>query len=331
MVGRLGALDRRDVSGLLDDVRTGAAAVARDAGSVRIDDDALRHLADTWDPTPLATLPEEHWSGAAAEVAMGVVAWNAVNFGSGWFPLLDKDPGLSGARTLATRWRRFYAERRPDAGWLVDVDRPTVARVFGQGTSTAVVELLDHFVDAWRELGEFLLEGYDGSAINLVEDADRCGATLAGTLGELGCWRDRHRHGSLDVPLFKRAQITVSHLHGALDPSVTDLGRFTDVAELTCFADNLVPHVLRHHRVLRIDDTLAERIEEGDLLVSGEPAEVELRAVAVHAVEQLVALVAARTDGRTVTAASIDHGLWRAGQDPAIKARPRHRCRCTFY
>jgi len=58
--------------------------------------------------------------------------------------------------------------------------------------------------------------------------------------------------------------------------------------------------------------------------VPGSLEEVEIRACGLHAVE----LLAART-GRAP--ATIDHQLWQRGQDPAIKAVPRHRCRCSWY
>ena len=57
--------------------------------------------------------------------------------------------------------------------------------------------------------------------------------------------------------------------------------------------------------------------------------EVEIRAVAVEAVERLVAALATRD--RPTTAHALDGLLWNAGQDPAIKAHPRHRTRCSFY
>ena len=129
-------------------------------------------------------------------------------------------------------------------------------------------------------------------------------------------------YDGLEVPFFKRAQITVSHLARALGDR--GLGRFADGDRLTAFADNLVPHTLRMAGVLRYVPALAARIDRHELLEAGEPAEVEIRACGVHAVE----LLAARTG---TSPADIDHHLWQRGQDPAVKAVPRHRCRCSFY
>ena len=314
---------------LPDRVRAGVALAADRAELVRIDGDALDRLAASIDPTPPEPFPEERWTGGVEDRAMGVVAWNAVNFGSGWFPHVVKLPGHSGARTMGARWQQHCRSVGvPSAGWLADVTVEQVAEVFAQPLEGEVRGLLEAFAVAWRELGVHLLERHAGSAAAMVAAADGQGAALAGELAGLASWDDRHDLDGLDVPLYKRAQIVVSNLAGAIpdDP----LGRFEDLHTLTAFADNLVPHVLKVAGVLVVDPALDARIDREELLVSGERGEVELRAVAVHAVELLVdRLREAGRDG--VTAATIDHRLWQQGQDPAVKARPRHRCRCTYY
>lgn len=314
---------------LPDRVRQAAAAVASGAELVHIDAAALDALAATLDPTPPAPYPEERWDGPPDDRAMAVLAWNAVNFGSGWFPHVVKLPGRSGARTLATRWHE-HCDRHgvPDAAWLAQVTVEQVAEVFAQPADGEVRGLLDAVALAWHELGAHLLEHHDGSAAHLVAAAGGSAAALADELAALPAWDDRHRLGDLEVPLHKRAQIVGSHLSSAL--AGHELGRFHDLDRLTAFADNLVPHVLKVRGVLVVDPALDDRIERGELLASGERGEVELRALGVHAVELLVEhLRGAGHDD--VTAATLDHRLWQAGQDPLVKARPRHRCRCTFY
>lgn len=310
-------------------VRAAAGAVADRSELVGIDEDALDRLAGSIDPTPPPPYPEERWSGTVEDRAMAVVAWNAVNFGSGWFPHVVKLEGHSGARTMAARWHEHCARNGvPGAGWLAEVDVDAVAALFRQPLDTEVRGLLDAFTAAWQELGDHLLERHDGSVAAMVAAADGQGAALAEELAALPCWDDRHHLDDLEVPLYKRAQIVVSNLASTLADHA--LGRFDDLGTLTAFADNLVPHVLKVHGVLVVDPALDTRIEREELLRSGERAEVELRAVGVHAVELLVGrLHDAGHDA--VTAATIDHRLWQLGQDPAVKARPRHRCRCTFY
>jgi hypothetical protein len=59
--------------------------------------------------------------------------------------------------------------------------------------------------------------------------------------------------------------------------------------------------------------------------VHDSPEEVEIRAVALHAVELLV-----NAHGRT-TATAVDNVLWNRGAGARYKARPRHRAPCTAY
>jgi hypothetical protein len=140
-------------------------------------------------------------------------------------------------------------------------------------------------------------------------------------------YRDVARHRDLEVPFYKRAQITCLDLATALGGK--GLGRFGDLDQLTLFADNLVPHVLRTLGVLVYDPALVRRIDAGELIESQSVEEVEIRAVAVHAVERLSESCARR--GFEVRPHALDGILWTLGQRPDIKARPRHRTRCTFY
>ena len=121
------------------------------------------------------------------------------------------------------------------------------------------------------------------------------------------------------MPFFKRAQIA------AADLALAGIAPADDLAALTLFADNLVPHVLRIDGVLEFDPDLVARIEAEQLLEHDSPEEVEIRACALHAVELLVA-----AHGAT-TATAVDNVLWNRGAAPRYKAIPRHRARTTDY
>jgi hypothetical protein len=120
-----------------------------------------------------------------------------------------------------------------------------------------------------------------------------------------------------DRGFYKRAQITANDL------ALASVASFEDLDELTIFADNLVPHVLRCDGVLRYADWLARHIDAGQVLRLGR-AEREIRACAVHACE----LIAARAG---IPPRLLDTWLWNRGQGPAYKARPRHRTRTVYY
>jgi hypothetical protein len=130
------------------------------------------------------------------------------------------------------------------------------------------------------------------------------------------------------VPLLKRAQLTVSDLWLAFDGQGP--GTFADLDQLTIFADNLVPHVLRIDGVLQYEPDLQARIDAEVPIPAEAVEEIELRACAVHTVELIAAEL--RRAGHAVNAMQLDNLLWTRGQQPVYKlAKPRHRTRSVFY
>jgi hypothetical protein len=293
-----------------DEVRAAAARVAGRARYVRVVEEAITGYAETLPAagTPLDAggrpvaggIPDERRAAAALQL-------NAINFGSGWFPTLRKAPGMSGFRTVEAGLKAHGPWTATDLRALSAAD---VAAVVGQDPGH---ELMGLFAAALRELGEWVDERHGGSFAAVA--AGGRALPVAQALAALPLWRDVSSHDGEPVPFFKRAQIAAADL----------LPDAPDLAVLTLFADNLVPHVLRLDGVLEFDPALVERIEREELIEHGSPEEVEIRACAVHATELLVA-----AHGST-TATAADHALWLRGGAPRYKARPRHRARTTAY
>jgi hypothetical protein len=286
-----------------DGVRAHGARIAAHARSVRIDLDALHALQPG--PPPQLDAQRHYLEGADADVADYLLVLDAINFGSGWFPTLRKRVGSSGyftvAWALADRWR---AGAGFSPAQLRTVRTEEVADTLGQARDH---ELMALYAQALRELGRFLA---GRRALDIVAQARGSALRLAEILAtSMTLWHD---HG-----FYKRAQIAGSDL------ALGGVARFTDLDDLTIFADNLVPHVLRCEGVLVYDERLAAHIDAGRLLRSG-PQEREIRGCAIHA----CALIAQRTG---MTERDIDNALWYRGQRPEYKARPRHRCRTVYY
>lgn len=314
------------------EVRAAAARVMARARSVRIDDAALRALAGRLlaaPPPPPAWDPVAYHVGTPASRLAYVLTLDAVNFGSGWFPKLRKRPGRSGYYTVAMGLKdRFDAEGPWSAAELTKLGPRDLAAVTGQTLDDPeVAELMALFARALNDLGALLAARHGGRFEALVEAAGGSGARLVEALAEMPLYRDVSRYDDFPVPFYKRAQITVADL--AIAFAGAGPGRFHDLDELTCFADNLVPHVLRRAGALAYAPALAARIDAGELLTADSPEEVEIRAGGVHAVEGLVAAI--RAGGGSATAHELDMALWHHGQRPEVKAHPRHRARCPYY
>ena len=284
---------------LTDEVRAHCTAVAASARSVAIDGAALA----TYDAQPDAYIdPELHeLDGDRETVARGLLTLDTINFGSGWFPTLRKDPGRSGYATIA----RAVKEHGP---WSNEELREmTAAALAGVLTQPADHELMALYAQALRTFGRWLGER---SVLEAIAGAGGSAEVFAAALAAgMPMFDDRG--------FYKRAQIAPANL------ALAGVATFGDLDRLTIFADNLVPHVLRCDGILVYDERLAAHIDAGRELRPG-PQEHEIRACAVHACE----LLAARL---SVPPRILDNWLWNRGQAPGYKARPRHRCRCVFY
>lgn len=298
---------------LPDEIRAACARVAGAARRVRIVDSAIPEYART---LPAESPPAPDLAPGATDerrAAFGLQL-NAVNFGSGWFPTLRKPPGLSGFRTVEAGLK---AHGPWSAEELTRVEAADAAAAFG-GQDPGH-ELMALFARALSELGAHVRDRHGGSFLALARCGEGSAVALAEHLAGLPTWLDVSPYGGERVPFFKRAQLAAADLH------LQGIAPAGDVAALTLFADNLVPHVLRIDGVLEFDDELVARIDRGELIEHDSPEEVEIRACAVHAVELLVA-----AHERT-SATAVDNALWHRGGEPRYKAHPRHRARTTAY
>jgi Queuosine salvage protein len=295
---------------LPDDVRAACARVAASARHVRIVDAAVERYAAT---LLAESPPAPDYDGTPEERAAFSLTLNAINFGSGWFPTLRKVAGKSGFWTVEAGLR---AHGPFPAGELAAMTPEAVAALISQDPAH---ELMGHFAVHLRELGERVRDEHGGSFLALARSGRGSAVALAEELGSWPGWRDVSTYDGDDVPLFKRAQLA------AADLALAGIAPADDLAALTLFADNLVPHVLRIDGVLEFDDALVARIDAEELIEHDSPEEVEIRACALHAVDLLVA-----AHGAT-TAMVADNVLWHRGAGARYKAHPRHRARTTDY
>ena len=323
-------------TGILDHVRTSCARVLVAGGPVAlvpeaVDEEARRLLDDEPPPSAGADTGDDPWAVAGgddeARVAT-VLALAAVNFGSGWHPVVRKLPGCSGAVTMATHLRRHLAASGPPtADDLASWTPATAHEVFDQPAGGPADDLMAAFADALGQLGRFVADEHGGSFTALVSAAGGSADRLVEALGALPTFHDVALLDGEEVAFYKRAQLAVADLARAF--AGRGPGAFEDLDRLTAFADNLVPHVLRLDGVLAFDPALVAAIDAGDLLEPGGPEEVAIRAGAVVGVEALAA--ATTRVRRPLPAHELDRRLWLRGGRPEAKAHPRSRARSRFY
>ena len=189
------------------------------------------------------------------------------------------------------------------------------------------IPLFEQRLQHVHEVGRVLLERFEGQFVRAVEQAQGSAVQLVLLLTKnFSSFYDVASYRTHEVRFFKRAQICVADLFGCFGGK--SWGAFYDLDKLTAFADYKLPQVLRHFEVLEYDPTLAEHIDNQELLEQGGEEEVELRAATVWACELLRREMTQR--GHAITAAEIDQRLWLLGHN-VTGMRPYHRTRTIYY
>ena len=326
------------MSNVLTQLREACATIAQDARYVRVNADRIPDYAASLpltDTDPAAAPTDTDPAGAPTDTdpagaptdtdpspspETAAAFWltlDAINFGSGWFPTLDKSPSHSGYHTIAAGLEdRFAAQGAWSADQLARITSDEIASTLHQDSGH---ELMYLFARSLNDLGRHVARDHDGHFEGPVVQAKNSAERLVEHLAGWNCFEDTSTYRGLTVPFLKRAQIAAADLARA------KIAEFDDLARLTMFADNLVPHVLRLDGILAFQSALIDRIDHEELIEHGSPEEVEIRACAVHAVELIVA------ESPDATAADTDQVLWLRGQQPRYKAVPRHRSRSTAY
>ncbi|GAB4820369.1 hypothetical protein N2152v2_007415 [Parachlorella kessleri] len=211
-----------------------------------------------------------------------------------------------------------------------------------------------------REVGQGLLQGYEGQASNLIHAAGRSAARLVELVtAAFPGFRDHTIYRGRQVFFYKRAQIFVGDVWGAFQGQ--GLGCFPDIHCLTMFADYRVPVVLRELGVLQYSEQLASKVDSRQELQPGSTEEVEIRAATVVAVDALRAAVATKfgqhqlhstparegdavgagteagdpnqalVEERLPNSVQLDWWLWEQGERARQQHRPHHRTLTIYY
>lgn len=312
-------LDRKPEShGLGEQIRAAAAEVMRQAKFVSIQPLLVRDYAENLlAKYPLITnLQGSHHFISEASPAMTaayILALDSINFGSGYF-----NGGLEYEKISNGLKQAFLRDEMNTARKWRAVTSADFRRMLALDTKE-YDDLLILFAQHLRMTGE-MLKGYGDDPLILLEAAQGSAEKLSAIVGDWPHFYDVARYNGNDVPFFKRAQILAADMH------LAGILRFFDMGQLTIFADNMVPHVLRCDGIIEYRPDLAARIDAGDAILSGSHEETEIRAAAIHAVELMRLAVNNR-----VTSVNFDHILWHRGYEPEIYIRPRHITRSTWY
>jgi hypothetical protein len=180
---------------------------------------------------------------------------------------------------------------------------------------------------ALREVGRGLSAMPGGSLVDWLGECHGSAADVVRALvAAFPSFRDVEEYERREIPIYKRAQIFVSHIWGAfggLGP-----GAFHDMDVLTMFADYKVPQVLHGLGILVYSDDLTAMLQRREVLPHGDTREVEIRAASIEVVERLREALKGR--GVAMRSFELDWALWTLGQEQDWPL-PYHRTRTVAY
>jgi hypothetical protein len=206
---------------LFKQVRKACKEVAANATRVHINYDHIPAYAAS---LPMLTAipceldPGCHYLGKEEKTVAFLLTLDTINFGSGFFPYLRKRPGMSGYFSIAASLNDVY--KRHGGLSAADLDQVTVdkcTRIFGQDPTNQIIrELMQHFTTALKNLGRYLLDSFKGNFAALVEASESSAERLVQLLKKMPYFNDVGLYNGIEVPFFKRAQITAADLSIAL-------------------------------------------------------------------------------------------------------------------
>ena len=311
--------------GLFDDIKFACQQVSKNPKHVFINYEFLKPYATSLNFAELVKPVYDSYHHLLADdesTLAYVVVLNTINFGSGYFPSLKKNKGMSGYFTISYNLKEYFIARgSPSPEDLASIKTSEIVKIFKQEENPEIVELMLLFTKALNDLGDYLVSDF-GSYANMINTANNSAEQLAEILAKMPLFQDEYSYNNQRLPIYKRAQIMASDLALAFDNKA--YGKFDDLDKLSIFADNLVPHVLRLDGLLQYSPELAKKLAARELLESASPEEIEIRAISLHASELIAKSL-------NVPARELDILLWNKGQAMKYRKIARHRTKTSFY
>ena len=313
-------------------VRQSAFYIMQKAKHVSIDEKALYDFAKSLSPEKIKKTyiweAPFHFLGSGQELLNYIFTVDTINFGSGFSPEIQKKTGNSIYAFVASGLKKAMLSGLDlSAKWAEQVTIAELEALFGLEQK----ELLSQFALCLQETGRFVVQNYKGEYSSLLENLpkEKKGNALISLLTENSKhWDDSGFYQGEKVSFYKRAQILANDLY--LGFQGTSFGDFDDIACLTMFADNLVPHVFYCEGVLAYSASLKKQIEKGEFLESYSEPEMEIRASAIVAVEKILNFWTQKQE-KGLFPCMLDVYLWNHGHEAHYKKVPRHLTKTFFY
>ncbi|OQR95859.1 hypothetical protein THRCLA_07508 [Thraustotheca clavata] len=312
------------------------------AKSVKISQEKIDSLASTVNPEQFAALSDPVRYPLAfrslSDELNFIALVNLLNFGSGYRKPLHQITERGAHETMTFGAIGLYiSEPRLDAKFLRGLSLESVASYFSLPTERdeqlspgiyiskpgPLKPLAESIQKVLNESGQILLDlGFEDFGAFLIAKIKNTPTTASDLVEIIATTFPAFHDVSGSVSFLKKAQCFVASLYRRFADE-DEAFKFEDIAKLTAFSDSGLPCVLHAMGILEYSAELEEQIEKETLLPHG-GVEVELRAAAVVACDQIIA-----ASGFDMI--SLGSYLWRIGKEPTYRSKKRHATQDTVY
>ena len=319
-----------------------AVPVARD---VSIDEATLRQFMARLDhgvvreilASPLGencdTLPGDFRS--AREAANFALLFCLLQFGHGFRHDLHRLCGRGASQTITLGVRSLCATGGLGATRLQTLTLTEIREAFQLPDDPVLAMFAQQLHGVASQAGRFLVErgmidfaAFCQQILNTPEAKQLPAASLVRQLANhFPAFNDQGiLHNGFRVVLLKKATLAIGELRRLAAPHDASYDFSPDGCRAVAPVDNVIPAVLVYHGVLRLSPAFHQAIHGQQVPLPRGPQEAELRAVALAACEQMVAIAAG-----AFTALDLGYYLWRSGKTPEVRQFARHHTKDTVF
>ena len=219
-----------------------------------------------------------------------------------------------------------------DGGFLATVTADDLASIF---RGNMEMPMLDERAQILNEIGAVLVERYDGRFHNFVRSCEPANyadgnGLLERLVQEFPRFADVSDYNGQPVRFYKLGQLCLWSLHVSL--CATGALAIRDLADMTAFADYILPVALQMMGVLEYTAELDDQITRGILLERDSDEEVEIRSHTIYATALLTdAINLIRPADRQIVIPQLDYRLWSTYHKAFPTLRPHHLTRTIMY
>ncbi len=316
--------------------------VVENSRHVRTSPDAVRAVAG-WMAFEAFTFPSGPLAGDPAAVTdpdqvMDVTFFETTlnfaftDFESGVkYEVLHDGRVYSDTEGMVVRIRKAIADHVPilDGEYLASITREDLEHIF---SGNIEMPMLDERVEILNEIGTTLVDRYEGRFHRFIRDcapfmyADGDGI-LERMVVEFPRFDDVSDYHGSEVKIYKLAQLGLWMLHRALH-AYGDW-QLADLADMTAFADYIVPVGLHLMGILEYTPDLEDRIDNGVIIERDSEEEIEIRAHTLYATALLTdEMNAIRPEDKQLVIPQTDYRFWKTYH---ATFQPHHLTRTTMY